>query len=92
MLCFKFERKSQSGGVHATDVSAARHGRLAARLRLLRCPKGAALSGARCRRRGRVSGSGRPPTRTVTSTLTFSLVGGSSQFGPARSGLTAAVP
>jgi hypothetical protein len=47
---------------------------------LLFLPRGPGL-----RRRGRVSG---PPTPT----LTFSLVGGSSQFGPARSGPTAAVP
>ncbi len=73
------------GGVHAPDVSTARHGGLAARLRLLRCPMGAALSGARFRLRGRVSG---PPTPT----LSFSLVGGSSQFRPARSGSTAMVP
>jgi hypothetical protein len=66
---------------------AARHGGIAARLRLLRRPVGAALSrpGRRGRRSGRVSG---PPTPT----LTFSSVGGSSQFGPARSGPTAAAP
>ncbi len=71
------------GCVHAPDVSAARHGGLAARLSLLWFPVGAALSGARRQRRGRVSG---PPTPT----LTFSLVGGSSQFGSARSGPTGA--
>jgi hypothetical protein len=68
-----YARVLARGGVHApdSDVSAARHGRLAARLRLLRCPGpvGAALSGARRRRHGQVSG---PPTPT----LTFSLVGG----------------
>jgi hypothetical protein len=46
------------GGVHAPDVSATQHGGLAARLRLLRCPLGAALSGARCPGRpGVVAGS-----------------------------------
>jgi hypothetical protein len=73
------------GGVHAPDVGAARHGGLSARRRLLLCPVGAALSCPRRRRRGRVSA---PPTPTQS----FSLVGGSSQSGPAQSGPTAAVP
>ena len=64
-------------------LALARHGGNAARRRLLRRPLGTALPGRWCQGRpaNRLGGSG-PPLWPAPSTLTFSLVGGSSQSGP----------